>query len=119
MLVVTRRGFGKRSPVSNYTLQNRAGFGNRTLKRNSTTGPVIALRCVRISDEVMLISKSGSVSRMRIFEIREVTPNTKGVILMRLDKADEVAGIAIMLAEDETDDRDRSDFSNNGASDQS
>ena len=115
VLVVTRRGYGKRSPVSDYTLQNRAGFGNRTLKRNSTTGPVIALRCVRISDEVMLISKGGSVSRMQIFEVRAVMPNTKGVIMMRLDKADEVAGIAIMVAEDDPDDSDGASFSDNGA----
>ncbi len=116
VLVVTRKGYGKRSPVTNYTLQNRAGFGNRTLKRNSATGPVIALRCVRIADEVMLISKGGSVSRMRIFEIREVSPNTKGVILMRFDDADEVAGIAIMHSEDEADATGQNGFSANGAS---
>ena len=115
ILAVTRKGYGKRSPVTNYTLQNRGGFGNRTLKRNSATGPVIALRCVRESDEVMLISRSGSVSRMRIFEIREVAPNTKGVIMMRLDGADEVAGIAIMIAEDDGDDMDSGAFSSNGA----
>ncbi len=119
ILVVTRKGYGKRSPVTNYTLQNRGGFGNRTLKRNSATGPVIALRCVRESDEVMLISRGGSVSRMRIFEIREVAPNTKGVIMMRLDGADEVAGIAIMIAEDDGDDQDSGAFSSNGATDES
>lgn len=118
VLVVTRKGFGKRSPVTNYTLQNRAGFGNRTLKRNSTTGPVIALRCVRETDEVMLISKGGSVSRMRVFEIREVSPNTKGVIMMRLDGADEVAGIAIMIAEDDSDAESSSGFSSNGATEE-
>lgn len=119
VLVVTLKGYGKRSPVTNYTLQNRAGFGNRTLKRNSATGPVIALRCVRIADEVMLISKNGSVARMRVFEIREVTPNTKGVIMMRLDSADEVAGIAIMIAEDDVDDVDNNSFSSNGATEES
>ena len=59
---------------------------------------------------------------MRIFEIREVSPNTKGVILMRLDSADEVAGIAIMMAEDvadvDADDIDGDRFSNNGATEQ-
>ena len=119
VLVVTRKGFGKRSPVTNYTLQNRAGFGNRTLKRNSATGPVIAVRCVRNSDEVMLISRGGSVSRMRIFEIREVSPNTKGVILMRFDGADEVAGIAIMLAEDQGVASESDNFSSNGATEES
>ncbi len=119
VLVVTRKGYGKRSPVTNYTVQNRAGFGNRTLKRKSATGPVIALRCVRESDEVMLISRGGSVSRMRIYEIREVSPNTKGVIMMRLDGADEVAGIAIMIAEDDGDDMDSGAFSSNGATEES
>ena len=116
VLVVTQNGYGKRTPVSEYREQGRYGLGIRTLKRNLRTGPVIAVRCIRSDDEIMLISKSGTVLRTRLAEIRETGRNTQGVRLMNLKGDDEVAGIAIMLAEDDPDDRHSSDFSSNGAS---
>ena len=119
VLVVTLKGHGKRTPVTKYPVQNRYGFGVRTLRRNDRTGPVIAVRCVKTEDEIMLISKSGIVLRTRLSEISEIGRNTQGVRVMNLDENDEVAGIAIMLAEDDTDEKDGSDFSNNGASEDS
>lgn len=116
VLVVTLRGHGKRTPVTNYPVQSRYGFGVRTLRRNERTDPVIAVRCVKTEDEIMLISKSGIVLRTRLSEISEIGRNTQGVKLMNLDDNDEVAGIAIMLAEDDGDDVDGAGFSNNGAS---
>ena len=117
VLVVTRKGFGKRTPVTDYREQSRYGFGVRTLKRNDRTGPVIAVRCVKVEDEIMLISKSGIVLRTRLAEITEIGRNTQGVIVMKFDNGDEVAGIAIMLAEEEADNTRQNGFSNNGASD--
>ena len=104
VLVVTKKGYGKRTPVSEYRQQGRFGYGVRTLKRNSRTGPVIAVRCIRDEDDIMvilrngiiLISKNGKVLRTRFSEIRETGRNTQGVKLMNLDDGDEVAGIAIM-----------------------
>lgn len=117
VLVVTQKGYGKRTPVSEYRKQGRYGLGIRTLKRNDTTGPVIAVRCVKTADEIMLISKSGIVLRTRLSEISEIGRNTQGVRLMNLDGQDEVAGIAIMIAEDDGGDVDSSGFSSNGATD--
>ena len=117
VLVVTRNGFGKRTPVTDYREQSRRyGFGVRTLRRNDRTGPVIAVRCVKIKDEIMLISKSGIVLRTRLAEIAEIGRNTQGVILMKFDNADEVAGIAIMHSENEADATVQNGFSANGAS---
>ena len=104
VLIVTRNGFGKRSPISEYRQQGRFGTGVRTLKRNRRTGPVIAVRCIREEDDimfisrngVMLISKNGIVLRTQLSEIRETGRNTQGVKLMNLDEGDYVAGIAIM-----------------------
>ena len=115
VLVVTLRGHGKRTLVTNYPVQSRYGFGVRTLRRNERTGPVIAVRCIRSDDEIMLISKSGIVLRTRLAEIRETGRNTQGVRLMNLEGDDEVAGIAIMIAEDEVDDVESTGFSSNGA----
>ena len=117
ILVVTQNGYGKRTAISldggdagrhEYPLQRRYGLGVRTLKRNRRTGPIIAMRCIRVEDNVMfiskhgvmLISKNGIVLRTRLSEIRETGRNTQGVILMDLDQADEVAGIAIMRDDD-------------------
>ena len=104
VLVVTRNGYGKRTPIAEYRQQGRFGLGVRTLKRNQRTGPVIAVRCLRDDDDIMvisrnglmLISKNGIVLRTQVSEIRETGRNTQGVKLMNLDKGDYVAGIAIM-----------------------
>ncbi|MDE2636155.1 MAG: DNA gyrase subunit A [Chloroflexota bacterium] len=113
VLVVTKNGFGKRTPVAEYRQQGRFGLGARTLKRNKRTGPVIAVRCIHDEDDimvisrkgVMLISKQGIVLRTQFSEIRETGRNTQGVKLMNLEDGDEVAGIAIMNEDDETVDQ--------------
>ena len=109
VLVVTRKGYGKRTSLTEYRQQGRFGFGVRTLKRNSRTGPVVAVRCIRDDDDIMfisrngimLISKNGIVLRTQFSEIRETGRNTQGVKLMNLDGNDTVAGIAIMNAVEE------------------
>ncbi len=116
VLVVTRNGYGKRTPVTDYREQSRYGLGTRTLRRNNITGPVISARCVTIEDEIMLISKKGIVLRTQLSEIRETGRNTQGVRLMKFDKDDEIAGIAIMQAEDESDIAGQNGFSANGSS---
>ncbi len=104
VLVVTRNGYGKRTPIAEYRQQGRFGMGVRTLKRNQRTGPVVAVRCLRDDDDIMvisgnglmLISRNGIVLRTQVSEIRETGRNTQGVKLMNLGSGDYVAGIAIM-----------------------
>ena len=107
-LVITQNGYGKRTPLSEYTRQGRFGKGLRTLSRNQKTGPVVAVRSIAEQDDimliyrrgVMLISKSGKVLQTFVDDISEVGRNTQGVTVMRLDEDDEVAGIAILPGED-------------------
>ena len=108
LLIVTRNGYGKRTVIStddhdedaedkgHYKAQRRYGLGVRTLKRNERTGPVVAMRCIREDDDIVLISKRGIVLQTRLSEIRETSRNTQGVTLMNLEEDDAVAGIAIM-----------------------
>ena len=113
VLVVTKNGYGKRTALSRYSKQRRYGFGVRTLKRNKRTGPVVAVRCIREEDDIvvisrggiMLISKKGIVLRTQLSQIRETGRNAQGVKLMNLEDNDEVAGIAI-VGEDMDDDFD-------------
>ena len=113
LLIVTENGYGKRTLISSddgsegaedqvyYKPQHRYGLGVRTLKRNERTGPVVAMRCIRPEDDIVLISKGGKVIQTRLSEIRETGRNTQGVILMKLEEDDAVAGIAIMRDDDE------------------
>ncbi|MCY4018556.1 MAG: DNA gyrase subunit A [Chloroflexi bacterium] len=113
LLIVTENGYGKRTLIStddgsegaedrvHYKAQRRYGLGVRTLKRNERTGPVVAMRCIREEDDIVLISKRGIVLQTRLSEIRETGRNTQGVILMNLEENDAVAGIAIMRDDDE------------------
>ena len=109
VLVVTRNGYGKRTPIAEYRQQARFGMGVRTLKRNQRTGPVVAVRCLRDDDDIMfisrngimLISRKGIVLRTQVSEIRETGRNTQGVKLMDLGDDDYVAGIAIMNDSDD------------------
>jgi len=99
VLILTRNGYGKRSPVSEYRCQSRYGIGTRTLRRNDRTGPVIAVRCVHAEDGIVLISKEGTVLRTDLSQIREVGRNTQGVRVMSPDDGDKVAGVALLRAQ--------------------
>ena len=100
ILIVTENGYGKRTTIDSYKAQDRYGLGVKTLKRTPRKGPVIAVRCIREADGIMLISRNGIVLRTRLSEISETGRNTQGVTLMNLDRDDEVAGIAIMRGEE-------------------
>ena len=101
ILIVTENGYGKRTTIDHYKAQRRYGLGVKTLKRTPRKGPVIAVRCIRETDGIMLISRNGIVLRTRLSEISEMGRNTEGVTLMNLDREDEVAGIAIMRGEEQ------------------
>ena len=103
VLVATQKGKGKLTPLADYRVQGRGGLGSLTQKISPSTGPVVAVRSVRPGDKLMLMlmTEKGKVLRTQIAEIRVVGRNTQGVILMKIDKDDEVAGIAIMRGEDE------------------
>jgi DNA gyrase subunit A len=96
MLVVTRNGYGKRTLLSDYRQQGRYGAGIRTLARNDKTGPIIAMRCINASDDIMFITKFGVVLRTNLTQIRETGRSTQGVKLMDLYEGDEVVAVAIM-----------------------
>jgi DNA gyrase subunit A len=96
MLVVTRNGFGKRTPLDEYKTQSRYGIGIRTLARNEKTGAIIAMRCVNPENDILVMTRFGVVLRTRLDQIRETGRSTQGVTLMRLADEDEVVSVAIM-----------------------
>ena len=104
ILVVTRNGYGKRTPIEQYSRQGRYGQGASTLQRTDKTGPIVAMRTIDPSDGILLISRGGIVLRTNLESIRETGRRTQGVTLMNLSDGDEVVGIAIVDDEDEDED---------------
>ena len=114
LLVVTSGGFGKLTPIKQYPRQHRAGGGVRTFKTAEKTGEVTASRVVSLSEQVMIISALGIVTRTPVKEKdprRGITTqgrSTEGVRLMKLDSGDEVVAVASFDGEkDKGSDKDK------------
>jgi len=101
ILVVTANGYGKRTTIDQYLQQGRFGVGVRTLARSDKTGNVVAMRCIKEDDEIMVITRAGVVLRTALNAIRETGRSTQGVTLINVADGDEVASIAIMKQETE------------------
>jgi DNA gyrase subunit A len=99
MVVITQQGYGKRTALDEYKSQGRYGLGVRTLARNEKTGPIVAMRCMNDSDDILLITREGVVLRTGLDEIRDTGRNTQGVRVMKPVKGDEVVGMTLMAAE--------------------
>ena len=103
VLVVSGKGFGKRTAVNEYRFTNRGGKGVKTINITDKTGPLIGILNVTEKEDLMITCKSGVTIRTSITNIREAGRATQGVKLIRLDEGDEIAAITT-LDEHETDD---------------
>lgn len=102
VLVVSEKGYGKRSPIEDYRLTNRGAKGVLTLKITDKTGYLVAIRSVTDEHDLMIINKSGITIRMHARDISTQGRATQGVRLINLEKrGDEIASVCRVLAEDE------------------
>ena len=101
ILVVTDKGFGKRSDLEDYRIIHRGGKGIITVKTSDKNGKLIAIREVNDNDELVIITKNGMVIRQSVKELRVMGRNTQGVRLIRLNEDDSIADIARVISEDE------------------
>ena len=107
LLVLTQRGYGKRTPLSEYPKKHRAGQGVFTLKVTDRVGKLAAVRVTRDpEEEILVISASGMVLRTRVGAISRIGRQTQGVIVMRLAPDDQVVAIAPVENIDEGDVRE-------------
>ena len=102
VLVVSRKGFGKRTAVDEYRITNRGGKGVKTISVTDKTGPLIGILDVTEKQDLMITCKSGVTIRTSIQTIREAGRATQGVKLIKLDEGDEIAAIT-KLQEHEVD----------------
>ena len=103
ILVVTDLGFGKRTPVADFRIQQRGGHGLKLIQLTSKNGTVAGIRHVDESDQILLLTEGGILIRMNVSEIRRSGRATQGVRVIRLDEGDRVVSLA-KLAEDDAAD---------------
>ncbi|MGF1566372.1 MAG: DNA gyrase subunit A [Flavobacteriales bacterium] len=101
ILVVSEKGYGKRSPVADYRITNRGGKGVKTLNVTDKTGDLIAILNVTDEHDLMIINKSGIVLRMKVAEMRQMGRATQGVRLINLRNNDEIASVTRVMPEDD------------------
>ncbi|MCF6342133.1 MAG: DNA gyrase subunit A [Bacteroidales bacterium] len=93
LLVVSQKGYGKRSKVSEYRITKRGGKGVKTLNITDKTGHLVAIKEVLDTDDLMIINKSGITIRMEVENLRVMGRATQGVKLIRLNENDEISSV--------------------------
>ena len=101
LLVVSEKGYGKRSELAEYRVQKRGGKGIITLKKTEKTGRMVALKEVIPDDELMMITRHGVVIRVPVEGISVIGRNTQGVRVMNLDAGDNLVDVARVVKEDD------------------
>lgn len=104
ILVVSEKGYGKRSDVEDYRETNRGGKGVKTLNVTEKTGNLIAIKNVNEDNDLMIINKSGVTIRTSVSELRVMGRATQGVRLINLKNGDEIAAVAKVEIEEENED---------------
>ncbi len=94
ILVVSERGYGKRSLIDDYRITNRGGKGVKTINITPKTGSLIAIKNVRDEDDLMIITRSGVAIRMGLDDIRIMGRATQGVRLIKINEKDKIADVA-------------------------
>ncbi|MEP6682616.1 MAG: DNA gyrase C-terminal beta-propeller domain-containing protein, partial [Parafilimonas sp.] len=102
VLVVSEKGYGKRTKVDEYRITNRGGKGVKTINVTEKTGRLVGILDVNEKEDLLITCKSGIILRTSVLNIKEAGRATQGVILIRLDNGDEIAGIS-KLDEQETE----------------
>jgi len=106
LLTVTERGYGKRTPLSEYRPQSRYGMGLVDIKTDERNGAVTTAKAVEAEDHIVVMSERGQVMRCPVADISTVGRNTKGVTVMDVEEGDAVASVTVLPTGDEADAED-------------
>ncbi len=112
ILVVSEKGYGKRSKLDDYRVTNRGGKGVKTLNVTEKTGQLIAIKNVKDEDDLMIINKSGIAIRIPVSSLRVMGRATQGVKLINLKEDDEIAAVAKVEAFDVLDNGENGEAEN-------
>ena len=103
LLAITENGFGKRTDLNEYRVQSRAGRGVITYKVTPKTGDIIGVRITDENDDVMIITDTGTIIRLKVKDINVLGRNTQGVTLMKTSNG-KVVSIETIVDEDNIED---------------
>jgi DNA gyrase subunit A len=103
VLTATENGFGKRTPISEYTRHGRGTKGMIAIQTSERNGKVIGATLVHVDDEIMLITTAGVLVRTRVAEIREMGRATQGVTLINVDEGSKLSGLQRIFENDAGD----------------
>ncbi len=109
VLTATENGYGKRSPVAEYTRHGRGTQGMIAIQTSERNGRVVAATLVNPEDEIMLIGTNGVLIRTRVNEIREMGRTAQGVTLMNLEKGEKLAGLSRIAESGEEEGQEEQD----------
>ncbi|MFK7972256.1 MAG: DNA gyrase subunit A [Bacteroidia bacterium] len=101
ILVVSEKGYGKQTPLTEYRVINRGGKGVKTLNVSDKTGQVLAIKQANSDDDLMIITRNGITIRLGVSSISQLGRNTQGVRLIRLKGKDEIASVARVAEQDD------------------
>jgi DNA gyrase subunit A len=101
ILVVSEKGFGKRSELDDYRVTNRGGKGVKTINITDKTGDLVAIADVEDSDDLMIITKNGTMIRMAVADLRVMGRATQGVKLINIRNEDAIASVTKVPAEED------------------
>ena len=117
ILVVSEKGYGKRSSLEDYRITNRGGKGVKTLNISEKTGNLVAIKNVDDKNDLMIINKSGLTIRMAVEDLRVMGRATQGVRLINIKEDDAIAAVAKVVHEDENETQAESDSEIDNATD--
>jgi DNA gyrase subunit A len=104
ILVVSERGYGKRSKIDDYRITNRGGKGVKTINVTEKTGQLVSIKNVTEDNDLMIINKSGITIRMKVADLHVIGRAAQGVRLINLEKRnDEIASVCKVMSEPEVE----------------
>lgn len=114
VLVVSEKGYGKRSDIEDYRITNRGGKGVKTINITEKTGSLIALKDVTDNDDLMIITQFGNILRSPVTALRVMGRATQGVRLINLRENDTIASVATVLVNEDEDTSENEDVRQDG-----
>ena len=106
IMVVSEKGYGKRTDIDDYRITGRGGKGVKTLSVTEKTGALISIKDVTDENDLMIITKMGITIRMKMSEMRVMGRATQGVRLIKVRDKDDIASVAKVPKEEEEEEED-------------
>ena len=98
ILVVSEKGYGKKSDIDSYRITNRGGKGVKTINITKKTGKLVAIKAVNDESDLMIITKSGTTIRLAVADLRVLGRATQGVRLINIREGDEIASVTSVIS---------------------